>query len=82
VPSGIRAFYRGGHELIDEVNRVREQGILRKHHHYMKTVRLPVINDLFLRILPPSAAEQLPDIRRSRYQLRSTVITSNRSLED
>lgn len=82
VQRGYKVFYREANELIDEINLAREQGFLRKHRHLLKNVELLVIDDLFLKVLPPNAGEELADILMSRYERRSTVITSNRTLED
>jgi hypothetical protein len=41
-----------------------------------------VIDDLFLRKLPPNAGDELADVLMSRHEKSSTVITSNRILED
>jgi DNA replication protein DnaC len=41
-----------------------------------------VIDDLFLRKLPSSANDELADVLMSRYEKLSTVITSNRPIED
>jgi DNA replication protein DnaC len=82
VQRGYNALYREAHELIDEINLARETGTLRKHRHHLKTVELLVIDDLFLKVLPSNAGEELADILMSRYERRSSVITSNRPLED
>jgi hypothetical protein len=41
-----------------------------------------VIDDLFLKVLPTNAGEELVDILMSRYEKHSSVITSNRPIED
>ena len=43
---------------------------------------LLVIDDLALRKLPPQAGEELLEVVMNRYGKRSTLITSNRILED
>ena len=43
---------------------------------------LLLIDDLFLRKLPAHAGEELADVLMSRYEKASTIITSNRPLED
>jgi DNA replication protein DnaC len=40
------------------------------------------IDDLFLRKLPPNAGDELAYVLMSRYEKLSTVITSNRMLDD
>ena len=41
-----------------------------------------MIDDLFLRRLPATAGDELADVLMSRYEKHSTIITSNRRLED
>ena len=41
-----------------------------------------VIDDLFLRKLPPHAGDELADVIMSRYEKSSTLITSNREIDD
>jgi DNA replication protein DnaC len=41
-----------------------------------------VIDDVFLRRLPPNAGDELADVLMSRYEKASTIITSNRTLDD
>ncbi|MBK6289913.1 MAG: ATP-binding protein [Gammaproteobacteria bacterium] len=57
-------------------------GELRKHRAQLKAADLLVIDDLFLRRLPASAGDELADVLMSRYEKRSTIITSNRPVED
>jgi DNA replication protein DnaC len=82
VQRGYKVLYREAHDLIDEINLARENGTLRKHRNHLKTTELLVIDDLFLKVLPPNAGEELADILMSRYERRSSVITSNRPLEN
>lgn len=41
-----------------------------------------MIDDLFLRKLPPSAGDELAEVIMSRYEKLSTILTSNRPVED
>ena len=41
-----------------------------------------MIDDLFLRKLPPNAGDEIADVIMGRYEKSSTVITSNREIED
>lgn len=82
VGRGYKVLYREAHELIEEIHEARELGELRKHRKQMKAAELLVIDDLFLRKLPPSAGDELADVLMSRYEKRSTIISSNRPVED
>lgn len=82
VGRGYKILYREAHELIEEIHEARELRELRKHRAQMKAAELLVIDDLFLRKLPPSAGDELADVLMSRYEKRSTIISSNRPVED
>ena len=41
-----------------------------------------MIDDLFLRKLPSGAGDELADVLMSRYEKSSTLVTSNRGVED
>ena len=79
---GYTVLYREAHTLIEDIHEARELGELRKHRAQLKGADLLVIDDLFLRRLPASAGDELADVLMSRYEKRSTIITSNRPVED
>ena len=60
----------------------RELGQLRKLRTQLKAAELLVIDDLFLRRLPAGAGDEFADVLMSRYEKASTIITSNRGLDD
>jgi DNA replication protein DnaC len=82
IQRGYRVLYREAHALIEEINEARELGELRKYRAQLKSAELLVIDDLFLRKLPTNAGDELADVLMSRYEKLSTVITSNRYIED
>jgi DNA replication protein DnaC len=82
VLRGYKVLYREAHVLIEEINEARELGELRKYRAELKSAELLVIDDLFLRKLPTGAGDELADVLMSRYEKLSTVITSNRSVDD
>ena len=49
---------------------------------FLVTVPLPIIDDLGMRKLPLTAAEELLEIFMRRYERASTLLTSNRPVED
>ena len=79
---GYTVLYREAHQLIEDIHEARETGQLRKHRAVLKAAELLVIDDLFLRKLLPSAGDELADVLMSRYEKRSTIVTSNRPVED
>ena len=82
VQRGYTVFYREAHVLVDDINQARELGELRKYRTTIKAADLVVIDDLFLRKLPPHAGDELADVIMSRYEKASTLITSNREIDD
>jgi DNA replication protein DnaC len=82
VQRGYKVFYREAHKLIEEINEARELGELRKYRAQLKAAELLVIDDLFLVALPSNAGEELAEVLMSRYEKSSTVLTSNRPVDD
>jgi IstB-like ATP binding protein len=82
VQRGYTVFYREAHALIEDINQARELNELRKYRATLKAADLVVIDDLFLRKLPSNAGDELADVIMSRYEKSSTLITSNREIED
>jgi len=82
VERGYKVLYREAHQLIEDLTEARELGALRKHRAQLKATELLVIDDLFLRRLPANAGDELADVLMSRYEKNSTIVTSNRPLED
>lgn len=82
VKRGYTVIYREAHVLIEDIHQARELGELRKYRATLKAADLLVIDDLFLRKLPPNAGDELADIIMSRYEKSSTLITSNREIDD
>jgi len=82
VQRGYTVFYREAHLLVDDIHQARELGELRKYRATIKAADLVVIDDLFLRKLPSNAGDELADLIMSRYEKSSTLITSNRDIDD
>ena len=82
VERGYKVLYRDALQLVEDLTEARELGTLRKLRAQLQAIELLVIDDLFLRRLPPHAGDELADVLMSRYERRSTLLTSNRPLED
>lgn len=82
VNRGYKVHYREAHQLIEDIHEARELGEMRKLRVQLRNAELLVIDDLFLRKLPADAGDELCDMLMSRYEKASTLITSNRTLED
>ena len=82
VERGYKVLYREAQQLIEDITEARELGTIRKYRAQLKKTELLLIDDLFLRRLPTSAGDELADVLMSRYEKASTIITSNRVIED
>ena len=81
VQRGYTVFYREAHVLIDDIHQARKLGEIRKYRATLKAADLVVIDDLFLRKLPPNAGDEFADVIMSRYEndhvVRSVTIRKN-----
>lgn len=82
VERGYKVYYREARDLLEELHEARQLGTLKKYRAMLLATPLLVVDDLFLSKVPVDAGEDLADILMSRYENSSTVITSNRVIED
>jgi DNA replication protein DnaC len=82
VLRGHKVLYREARQLIEDITEARELGYFRKLRTQITGAELLVIDDLFLRKLPAHAGDELADVLMARYEQASSIITSNRPLED
>jgi DNA replication protein DnaC len=82
IQQGHRVCYREAHVLLDELADAQLAGTRKDYLRHVSTVPLLVIDDLGMKRLPHTAAEDLLEIVMRRYERASTLITSNRPVED
>jgi len=82
VQRGFKVLYREAHQLIEDITEARELGNLRKLRAQIRGADLLLLDDLFLRKLPTHAGDELADVLMTRYEKASTILTSNRPLDD
>ncbi|MGH7304584.1 MAG: ATP-binding protein [Candidatus Rokuibacteriota bacterium] len=82
IQQGHRALYREAHALVEELAETQLAGTRKDYLAAVTTVPLLIIDDLGLRKLPHPAAEDLLEIVMRRYERASTLLTSNRPVED
>jgi DNA replication protein DnaC len=75
-------IYRETHILLDELAESVIDGTRREYIDRITTVPLLIIDDFGMRKLPQTAAEDLLEIVMRRYERASTLLTSNRPVED
>ena len=82
IQQGYRVLYRETHTLLEELAEASIDGTRQQHVESLITVPLLIIDDLGMRRLPLTAAEELLEIIMRRYERASTMITSNRPVDD
>jgi DNA replication protein DnaC len=82
IQQGYRVLYRETHTLLDDLAEATIDGTRREHMDSLVTVPLLIIDDLGMRKLPLTAAEDLLEIVMRRYERASTLLTSNRPVDD
>jgi DNA replication protein DnaC len=75
-------IHREAHVLLEEIAEAALDGTRKELMEVLATVPLLIIDDLGMRKLGPTAAEGLLEIVMRRYQRASTLVTSNRPIED
>jgi DNA replication protein DnaC len=82
ILAGFRVRYREAHVLFEDLVLSHAIGERIDAIAQYSEVPLLIIDDLGMRKLPASAAEDLLEIIMRRYERASTILTSNRPLED
>ena len=82
ISQGVIVAYREAHVLVEQLADAVIVGKRRDVIQELSTVPLLIIDDLGMRKLPSTAAEDLLEIVMRRYERASTVLTSNRPVED
>jgi DNA replication protein DnaC len=82
IHGGFSVLYREAHQLFEELVFADATDERADLIATLTDVPLLIIDDLGMRKLPASAAEDLLEIVMRRYERASTIITSNRPLED
>jgi DNA replication protein DnaC len=82
ILQGYRVMYRETHVLLDELAEAVADGTRKEFMEALTTVPLLIIDDFGMRKLPLTAAEDLLEIIMRRYERASTLLTSNRPVED
>ena len=82
IQQGYRVVYREAHTLIEEIADASLGGTRKEYLADLASVPLLIIDDLGMRKLPHTAAEDLLELVMRRYERASTVLTSNRPVDD
>jgi DNA replication protein DnaC len=82
IHAGFSVLYREAHVLFEDMLLAAATGERAGAIAAYSEVPLLIVDDLGMRKLPASAAEDLLEIVMRRYERTSTILTSNRPLDD
>ena len=82
IQQGHRVVYREAHVLIEEIADATLDGTRKQYFEDLAAVPLLIVDDLGMRKLPHTAAEDLLELIMRRYERASTLLTSNRPVDD
>ncbi len=82
IQQGHKVIYREAHILLEELADASLDRTRKQYMETISTVALLIIDDFGMRKLPATAGEDLLEIVMRRYERASTLLTSNRPVED
>jgi len=82
IKAGFRVLYRSIFDLVRELQAEQSPAQLNKTLDRYLKADLFIIDDMGLKTLPPKAGEALLELIMRRYENRSTLMTSNRPIEE
>ena len=82
IEAGHTVLYRSAFDLAEDISEAAATGMRKELVRQLSRVDLLCIDDLGMRTLPASAAEDLLEVVTRRYEGGATIFTSNRPLED
>ena len=82
IQQGYRVIYREAHTLLEEITDATIGGTRKEYLADLAAAALLIIDDLGMRKLPHTAAEDLLEVVMRRYERASTLLTSNRPVDD
>lgn len=82
IQQGHKVLYRETHILLEGLADAALDGSRKQYMENISSVALLIIDDFGMRKLPATAAEDLLEIVMRRYERASTLLTSNRPVED
>src|SRR5690242_8830057 len=82
ILQGHKVLYRQTHILLEEVGEATSEGRRKQYMESISSMAPLIIDDFGMRKLPQTAAEDLLEIVMRRYERASTLLTSNRPVDD
>jgi len=82
IHQGYRVAYRETHILLEEIADATLDGERKQYFARLADFSLLIIDDVGMRKLPQTAAEDILEVVMRRYERSSTLLTSNRPVDD
>ncbi len=82
IQAGHTALYRSAFDLVQDMAEAEATGARKDIIAQLCKVDLLVLEDLGMRHLPPTAAEDLLEVFVRRYEKGAVILTTNRPMED
>lgn len=82
IQQAYRVIYREAHILIEEIADATIDGTRKQYLAELAAAPLLIVDDLGMRKVPHTAAEDLLELIMRRYERASTILTSNRPVDD
>jgi DNA replication protein DnaC len=82
IQQGYRVLYYEAHTLLEAITDATLEGTRKTYLADLATVPLVIVDDLGMRKLPHTAAEDLLELIMRRYERASTLLASNRPVDD
>jgi DNA replication protein DnaC len=82
IENGYTVLYRSAFDLVEELQEAFLTDTRKKYVHGLTRYQLLIIDELGMKKMPPNAADDLLEVIHRRYGNSSTLIATNRPVED
>lgn len=82
IENGYTVFYRSAFDLVEEMQEAFRTDTRKKYVHALTRHQLLIVDELGMKKMPPHAADDLLEVIHRRYGNGSTLIATNRPVED
>jgi DNA replication protein DnaC len=82
IENGYTVFYRSAFDLVEEMQEAFRTDTRKKYVHALTRHQLLIVDELGMKKMPPHAADDLLEVIHRRYGMGSTLIATNRPVED
>ena len=82
IENGYTVFYRSAFDLVEEMQEALRTDTRKKYVHGLTRYQLLIVDELGMKKMPPNAADDLLEVIHRRYGNGSTLIATNRPVED